>query len=176
MINNYQQGVDLIKGLHATYIDANAQIMSVSQGLGPFIMYPNEYLRAFARDEGMSVADWSDGEKRQALRRYFRMYARHYSRRWIMEPWEECEIGLMAEAYDDSYRDFGAWLSGGRPITYDFLLLPYLYRLRRLRTERVALLLEEEPEEEARLTLAFFVEDLFLVEVRFERTDFFSSA
>ena len=61
-------------------------------------------------------------------------------------------------------------------ITYDFLLLPYLYRLRRLRTERVAVLLEEEPEEEARLTLAFFVEDLFLVEVRFERTDFFSSA
>ena len=54
MINNYQQGVDLIKGLHATYIDANAQIMSVSQGLGPFIMYPNEYLRAFARAEGWS--------------------------------------------------------------------------------------------------------------------------
>ena len=124
MINNYQQGVDLIKGLHATYIDANAQIMSVSQGLGPFIMYPNEYLRAFARDEGMSVADWSDGEKRQALRRYFRMYARHYSRRWIMEPWEECEIGLMAEAYDDSYRDFGAWLSGGRPIFVSDLLSP----------------------------------------------------
>ncbi len=116
-INNYQPGIDLIRNLNVTYVDANALIWSVSAGYGPFIVYPNKWLQKFAADHQMIMAEpWDESHLRHILRDYFREFKRHYGYQWFMNEWLEEEIELLREAYRDSYKDFGGWLDGSKPL------------------------------------------------------------
>lgn len=116
-LNNYQQGIDLLKDLRVTLVDANAEIWNVDVGLGPFLLYPNSHFLDFARDKRLApCAPWSDGQKRKALRKFFSIYRRNYSRQWRLAPWEEAEIASLREAYAETMTDFGPWIRGERPI------------------------------------------------------------
>lgn len=117
VFNNFQSGVDLLRNLDVTYVDANALIWTTSAGLGPFIVYPNDKFKAFAKTNGLlEPQEWSHMEKRNALRRFIKMYRRHYSRKWILAEWEESEISNLREAWHDTMKDFGSWISGEKPI------------------------------------------------------------
>lgn len=123
--NNFQPGVDLLRELDVTYVDASALIWTTSAGLGPFIVYPNDIFSRFARKAGLTEPhQWSDKEKRKALARYVRMYNRHYGRQWILDEWEEEEIGLLREAWRDTMTDYGSWIRGELPITLGDAIAP----------------------------------------------------
>lgn len=135
-INNYQQGVDLIRNLRVSCVDANALVNSIDPGLGPFIIYPNGLMRRFCADRGFKECpdEWNEKRRKKVLRKFFRLYKRHYSRQWILPEWMECEIGLLREAYADTMRDFGKWVSGKYPLYLTDWLYPrqaakYLKRL-----------------------------------------------
>lgn len=125
LVNKYQEGVNLSRRLDVTGVDANAQIWSISSGSGPFIIYPNYIFRKFASDNSLSdPKPWSDKKKRDVLRRYFRQYKRIWGYEWILDKWDEPEIPSMREAYRDTMRDFGAWLSARKPLTLADALSP----------------------------------------------------
>lgn len=122
-VNNYQPGIDILKHLQVTYIDAAWFIWSVSPGLGPFIMGDTPELRRYAEDNGLAYNPQMKKPSAQ-LRRYFRLYYRHYKRQWIMPEWLEPEIGLMREAYEAGEPLFGEWLAGRRPLFISDALQP----------------------------------------------------
>ena len=117
-INNYQQGIDLLKHLDVTLIDACAFIRPVDPGAGPFILYPTAQFKAYASDRRLAaVPAISDGFRHRAVAKFMRGYRRMYHHRWVFPQWLEEEIGLCNEAYDDTYVEFGAWLDGRHPAT-----------------------------------------------------------
>ena len=62
------------------------------------------------------VEPWDESHLRHILRDYFRAFKRHYGYQWFMNEWLEEEIELLREAYRDSYKDFGGWLDGSKPL------------------------------------------------------------
>lgn len=128
LVNKYQEGVNLCRKLDVFEVDANAQIWSVSFGSGPFIIYPNEIFMRFASDNSLrEVLPWSDKKKRCVLRHYFRQYKRLWGYEWVLDKWDEAEISSLREAYRDSIRDFGKWLSGEKPLTISDAFSPRLF-------------------------------------------------
>lgn len=122
-INNYQQGIDIIKNLDSTYIDASYFFCTVDPGLGPFVLAETPELHRFMEDRGFRYSQ-SHLNCGKILRRFFRLYYRHYKRTWIMPEWLEPEIELFGEAYRASLPVFGPWLDGARPIFLSDLLRP----------------------------------------------------
>lgn len=122
-INNYQQGIDRLKNLKVTYIDASYFIWPVSPGLGPFIMSDTLCLQSYAKDFNFTAPSPFNRD-RKVLRKFFRKYYKHYKRRLISPEWLESEIGLFNEAYQESFDVFGKWLSGVRPIFLSDALRP----------------------------------------------------
>lgn len=123
--NNYQPGVDILKNLNVTRVDANALLRTVSAGLGPFIIYPNEIFCRYAKDTGMSAPRRFGKQRLRKLAKvFFRTYARHYARRWELPEWEYDEIRSLGEAYEDSRQDFGAWLDGTKYMGIEDFLYP----------------------------------------------------
>lgn len=122
-INNYQQGIDRLKHLNVTYIDAAYAVWPIDPGLGPFIMAYTPELRQFAADRGLTCPR-NPFHPRKTLRRFFSLYYRHYKRKWIMPEWLEPEIHLFNEAYQASLPLFGPWLDGTRPLFLTDLLHP----------------------------------------------------
>lgn len=122
-INTYQPGVDILKNLETTYIDANYFLRSVNPGLGPFIIGPTPQLERFASDKGMKYVVESI-RPRATLRRYYSLCYRHYKRRWVMPWWLDSEIASMREAYEASMDLFGPWIEGDRAIFISDMIHP----------------------------------------------------
>ena len=122
-INNYQPGVDILKNLETTYIDANYFLRTVNPGLGPFIIGHTPQLERFASDKGMEYAV-DHIRPRATLRRYYRLCYRHYKRRWVMPWWLDAEISSMREAYEASMELFGPWIEGDRAIFLSDMINP----------------------------------------------------
>lgn len=123
--NNFQPGIDSLRQLDVTPIDANALIWTVSAGLGPFIIYPNHIFLRFCADKGLKAPDvWRDGQKRRVLARYIQIFHRHYGRQWVMDEWEEIEIASMREAWRDTMADFGDFIRSEKAITIADMLSP----------------------------------------------------
>ena len=123
-INTYQPGIDLVRELNVTYVDANAFIWPVSPGGGPFIVYPNDLFRSFCADRGLSIKGIPVNTCRKMLRQFVRAYRRQYSRQWVYEEFLEPQIGLMREAYEASESDFGDWLTGKKTLFLSDLFSP----------------------------------------------------
>lgn len=123
-INTYQPGIDLVRKLDVTYVDANAFIWPVSPGGGPFIIYPNGLFRSFCADRGLSLSGMPRHDCRKMLRQFVNAYKRQYSRQWIYEEFLEPQIGLMREAYEASTPDFGDWLTGKKTLFLRDLFSP----------------------------------------------------
>ena len=122
-INNYQQGIDILKNLDVTYIDTAYFICPIDPGLGPFIMSDTPEFRQFASDHALSYTLRTRNPGKM-LRRFFRLYYRHYKRRWIMPEWLEPEIHLFNEAYEASLPVFGARIEGRYPLFLSDALRP----------------------------------------------------
>lgn len=123
--NNFQPGIDLLRDLDVTPIDANAFIWPIDAGAGPFIIYPNDIFTRFATDSGMSLAQqWNDSTKKKALIRFFTLFHRHYAYRLQLQEWEEPEIGALREAAIDSLTDFGEWINGTKPLSLSDTINP----------------------------------------------------
>lgn len=125
-INNFQQGIDIVKDLDATYISADYLLHCVDPGLGPFIMGETPELMAFISDAGWKKPKASQRFTRSDVARYFSLFFRHYGREWILPEWIECEIGLLREAYDKSMPIFSKWLSNHSPVLFFDWLSPRL--------------------------------------------------
>ncbi len=124
-INNYQQGIDLLRNLSVTMIDCGAFIRPVSPGLGPFIIYPTLNLVRFAKDRGLTTPpEFSRKDIRRSLRLFFKRFRRHYGERWVVSDWLRDELNLCCEAYEETDRIFSPWLSGLRPVTFLDLINP----------------------------------------------------
>lgn len=123
-INSYQPGIDLVRKLNVTYVDANAFIWPVSPGGGPFIVYPNDLFRSFCADRMLRIEDLPVHDCRKMLRQFVKAYRRQYSRQWVYEEFLEPQIGLMREAYEASESDFGDWLTGKKPLFPSDLFSP----------------------------------------------------
>lgn len=122
-INTFQSGIDLVRELNTTYIDAYYFIKPVEPGLGPFIMGPTPQLQQFAADRGMRYSI-KPINPRATLRKFFTLYRRHYKRQWIMPWWLDAETGSMREAYDASQALFGPWLKGDKAVFVSDMLNP----------------------------------------------------
>ena len=116
-INNYQQGIDILRNLEVTPVSCDWIINSVNPGLGPFLIGITPYLRRFFSERGFPVTlPAGNGVDVSMLRHYFHQYKRHYGRQWILPEWLECEIGLLREAYRESFEEFGNYLGTSRPL------------------------------------------------------------
>lgn len=123
-INNFQQGIDLLKRLDVTYIDASYMVGNVDPGLGPFIFGYTDELRSWMKDHGIEEKRSFPGVA-QTLRRFFRLSRRYYMYQWVFPEWLEPEIDLLCEAYEDSLVLFGPWLDGRKRWNISDLLSPY---------------------------------------------------
>lgn len=123
-INNFQQGIDLLKKLDVTYIDASYMVGNVDPGLGPFIFGYTDGLRSWMKDHGIEEKRSFPGVA-QTLRRFFRLSRRYYMYQWVFPEWLEPEIDLLREAYEDSLVLFGPWLDGRKRWNISDLLSPY---------------------------------------------------
>lgn len=125
-LNNYQQGIDRLRDLDVTYVDAAFFVWSVDPGLGPFLLGYTSKLQSFAADRRFRLPERKFNAAKM-LRRFFRVYYRHYKRRWILHEWQISQVSLFKEAYDDSLTEFEPWLSGKKPIfLLDFLRPRYI--------------------------------------------------
>lgn len=124
-LNAFQPGINLMRRLDVTWVDAGAVIWSVDPGLGPFVIYPTECFKRFAESKGMNLTgEWSASLKRKVLRKYIRVFRRHYGYSWPLNQWEESEISLIREAYRESMEYFGEWISGRKNLFLSDLFLP----------------------------------------------------
>lgn len=97
--NNYQPGIDLLRNLEVTRIDANAMIWPVSAGLGPFIVFPTPELLKFATDNNLTPPrPWDNADMRKAFKIYKKIYLHHYGLGFNPEPWEADESQAMEQA------------------------------------------------------------------------------
>lgn len=127
-INNFQQGIDLIKDFDVVYIDAAYLIKCVSPGLGPFILGNTDEFRRYCRDAAL-VNDMKPMNCRKVLAQYLKLHFRHYKWQWILPEWLEPEIGLLREAYNATLPIFEDWLTGKKWIyLYDLLRPRFIAR------------------------------------------------
>lgn len=136
-INNYQQGIDIIKDLRVIPISFDWLIDTVDPGLGPFLIGLTGEGKQFFIDRGkrdmLPVSDWIGAKE---LRKYFRIKKRHYGRQWILPEWLEEEIGLLREAYHATMEEYQDLISLKNPLMLSDWLSPRLVAkmlLRRLR-------------------------------------------
>lgn len=109
LANEYQVGLNLVRTLSVTYIDANICLLPVRPGSGPFIVCCNKYLKSFSEYRGFQV-------KKQIVhipkyvhnywKRYFDVYS-IYPEKWIVHD----HYDSIKEAYDECMKEYGELIS-----------------------------------------------------------------
>ncbi len=115
VLNPIQQAIDIIREVNVTYIDSHYMIYPVNQGSGPFYLAYNDYLKLFAEDRTYNPPDevyLSDGYIKKSLKKWMNVYKAENYYLWGMEGWETRCAETMFEAYTDSLKVLGPYLSG----------------------------------------------------------------
>jgi len=115
---DYQVGINQIRDLDVTYVDANFNICGVSM-VGPFFVGYNHILQRFAQDRHMNPPD-AEYLCKSYRDRYFKLYMRsyqdNYRYRWHMDSDGPELLLALYEAYMDNYTlYFREFLDGERP-------------------------------------------------------------
>lgn len=114
---DYQVGINQLKDLDVTYVDANFNIGAVSM-IGPFMMGYNHILQRYMEDHHMNPPDavyTSEAYRNRCFKQYMRSYWDNYRYRWHMDSENAGYLLALYEAYKDSYPYFREYLDGDRP-------------------------------------------------------------
>ena len=117
-----------IKDANVTFIDANLPIYTVGFR-GPHIIYFTEQMNCFCLDKKLlkpCEKYCSKSFLKKLLKKYLSEYKKMYHRCWCMYTWYERDMGLLTEAYNDSFNYIGAYLSGEKALYFiDLFSLRY---------------------------------------------------
>lgn len=134
--NDYQVGVNLIKGINPVYVDGfllPAPLASIDL---LFLFAKTEQLDAFIRakgwtDEGTFPND--ERQKRRELRRFFKSRKAHFAYQNRFLDWELKESICIGEACVCAGEYYAPWLTGIKPLRFrDIFTDIYLRRLAKL--------------------------------------------
>ncbi len=118
--NDFQVGINRMKDLRVTYIDANLPIYPVDM-CGPFIMGCTDCLERFAQDRGYALpqeAYRTEGYLRRCFIRYMKSYQDLYRYQWYMQDWYQELTPCLWEAYQAGHAVFGPYLDGSKPFLW----------------------------------------------------------
>ena len=116
--NEIQANIDIIAGLNSIYIDGQYTIYPVSAGYGPYFLAYNSYFMQFAEDYHLDAPDRNYCDEaclRRSLRQYMKVYKNTYGYGWGMEWWMLMYSDVIFEAYMDSKKILGEYLSMKKP-------------------------------------------------------------
>lgn len=116
--DDHQVGINQMRQLNVTYVDANYHLYTVDT-VGPLMVGYNHWLEQYTRDRGMLPPEpyyASDKFRIRCFRQYMDSYRDNYRFRWHMEHWYPEIADSLYEAYQDNYPYFKDYLDGNRPI------------------------------------------------------------
>lgn len=114
---DYQVGINQMRQLDATPIDANYHLYTVDT-VGPLMVGYNHILERFAADRGLLPPEHpydTQAYREHCFKQYMASYKDNYRYRWHMEPWYPEIADSLYEAYEDNYPYFQEYLDGNKP-------------------------------------------------------------
>ena len=130
-VNEIQANVDIIKSLKVSYIDGCYMVYPTSAGYGPYFMAYNELFSAFSKSRGYLPPDkqfLSEKYLRNNLRKYFRAYKKAYGYHWGFERWQLMYGDAYYEAYEDSCKVLGPYLSREKALFWTDYFDPHILK------------------------------------------------
>ena len=129
-INEIQANIDIIKTLDITYIDGHLTIYPGSAGYGPFFLAYNEPFKRFSYENNYLPPDQkylTERVLKKNLQKYFKMYRKGYGYSWGIEEWQVMYSHTYYEAYDDSLKNIGPFLTREKPLFWwDYCTIRFL--------------------------------------------------
>ncbi len=119
--NEIQANIDVIKQLNVVYIDGHFTIYPTIAGFGPFFLAYNSLFEQFSNDFKLIPPDQNyldDHYIKRCLKWYLSAYRRAYGYNWGIESWMMIYADCIYEAYEDSKKVLGKYLSGERPFLF----------------------------------------------------------
>ncbi len=116
--NTIQVDINRIKNLHTIYLDGNVTVYPVELAYGPFIFYYNTTFQQFTEEQGYLPPDDFYRSRRytkKVFQQYYAAYKDEHRYKWYLDAWMIPHTDSLYEAYQDSERYFGDYLSGRRP-------------------------------------------------------------
>lgn len=114
-LNEVQVDVDKIRDNSVIYIDGYYTIYPVGAGCGPYWIAYNEYMSRFSKDYQLNLPNSKYlGEKyiKNCLKRYMKIYRKNHGYQWAFEKWQLIYADIFYEAYHDTCKVVGEYLSG----------------------------------------------------------------
>lgn len=130
-VNEMQENVDEIRNLNVTYIDGHYTIDIPNAGYGMFFLAYTDCFRAFTKCKGYLDPDEryiSEKTLRVNLRKYFRAYKKSFGYHWGFERWQLMYADAYYEAYEDSCKDLGPYLSREKALFWTDYFDPHILK------------------------------------------------
>lgn len=130
-INEIQTNVDIVKNLKVSYVDGFFMVYPTLAGFGPYLLAYNELFSAFSESRGYLAPDkqfLSEEYLRNNLRKYFRAYKKAYGYQWGFERWQLMYGDAYYEAYEDSCKVLGPYLSRKKALFWTDYLDPHILK------------------------------------------------
>ena len=123
-----QSGINRMKKLNVTYIDANIPLYPIDC-VGPYIMGYTPELAHFAQDHGYAAPDCafiSEKHYRTCFVKYMKAYIDLYNYNWFMANWYGPFADSLYEGYRAGYRYFSDYIERKKPYRwYHYLQFHY---------------------------------------------------
>jgi len=132
-VNETQTDIDQIKELNVTYIDGHFTIYPTKAGYGPYYLAYNDCFSAFTDKYHYIEPDnryLKDAYHRKCLRKFFSYYKNQFGYQWGFEKWQLKYDYAYFEAYEDTLKTLGKWLSCGEPLYFVDCLKPHFLKIR----------------------------------------------
>ena len=130
-VNEMQENVDKIRDLNVTYIDGHYTIDIPNAGYGMFFLAYTDRFRDFSKSKGYRDPDdrfISEKTLRANLRKYFRAYKKAYGYHWGFERWQLMYGDAYYEAYEDSCKVLGPYLSREKALFWTDYFDPHILK------------------------------------------------
>lgn len=130
-INEIQANIDIIKKQDITYIDGFYMLYPTSAGYGPYILAYNDLFASFSESRGFISPDrqyMSERYLKKCLQLYFRAYKKAYGYQWGFEKWQLMYANIYYEAYEDSCKAFGHYLTREKPLFWTDYFDPHIVK------------------------------------------------
>ena len=119
--NEIQVDINQIKNLSVIYIDSNIAIYPISLSYGPFILSYKGYLEQYAKDnnlKGVNEKYYSESYMKKCFKNYMVQYKKAYGYQWFMDDWAVIYTDYLREAYLDSLKYFGDYITRVKPYKF----------------------------------------------------------